>query len=106
MINSISGRNISFPFYRKNTDKPVNNSVRDKSFTNSLTDSFIKNSKQSLPVLLGFTAVLASSESKKYEIPLKEAFKSNIFKFFIPVLIFSSAVLANVENDETAYNKK
>lgn len=61
------------------------------------TDSFVKHSVQSAPMLLALTGLWTVFDSSR-SIPLKKAAMNNMKNFFLPVIIASSALLAVIEN--------
>lgn len=69
-------------------------------------DSFIKNTKESAPMLLGLTALWSVLDYGTGKAPISKVLTNNILCFFAPVLIFSSALMAGIENKKTSKSSK
>ncbi len=98
MITSVYIKNNSVPVFGQIQKNKENSEIRKENSSKTYLDSFIKNSKQSAPLLLGFTAILSAADCAAKKIPIMTSIKNNILGFFAPVLISSSAILSAVEN--------
>ncbi len=103
MIQPVSNMRSSISFKKTNNQnikKEKNNSKLKK-----YSDSFIKHSTESAPMLLGLTAIWSLLDSSGRNIPVKKSIMNNLTGFFLPVLVFSSAILSIIENRQTNKNK-
>lgn len=66
-------------------------------------ESFVKNAAESAPVFLGMTAIWASYDKTALKTTYKNAFYNNFKKFFLPMMVVSSAFLSYIDNKS---NKK
>lgn len=103
MIQRVSDiSNVTFKSNKRNEDN------QNQNFTGKLSsyaDSFMRNSVDSAPLLLALTGVWSVIDKKTAKIPFKKALANNITRFFAPVLIFSSLVLAFIENKSNFVNQ-
>lgn len=105
MIQRVSGQNNT-PSLKKSAEN-VKKKFHSKIDTaKPYADSFIKNAKQSTPVLLGVTAVWSIIDNRTKKVPLKKSLSNNMKGFFVPVIIFSSALLSFIENKKSSPKKK
>ncbi len=96
MIQKINGNNLNV---YKRSNKQVSfksNSTVDNS--SSYKDSFVKNVKQTVPMMAGLTALWSVMDNKMRSVPIKTSIKNNFFGFFIPVTVVSSMIIASLEN--------
>lgn len=93
-IKSVSQK--TFPnVVKQDTKKPIINQQKPKLY--QYTDSFVKHSVQSAPMLLALTGLWTVLDTSR-SIPLKQAAMNNMKNFFLPVIIASSALLAVIDN--------
>lgn len=98
----VVGSNSQSPVFTKNINQKTKK--QDSSFTEfkkNYTDSFIKHSKETAPVLLGVTSLWAALDYGSRKIPVTKAIKNNLLYFFFPLLILSSGVLAGIDNSKS-----
>ena len=96
----VVGSNSPSPVFTKNINK--NTKKQDSAFSKfkkNYTDSFLKHSKETAPVLLGVTSLWATLDYGTRKIPITKAIKNNLLYFFFPVLILSSGILAGIDNN-------
>lgn len=105
MIQRVSNQNYT-PSFTKHQENPKEQFQQKIDKAKPYADSFLKHAKQSVPVLLGLTAVWTAADKYTRQIPLKKAFSHNMTGFFAPVLICSSALLSFVENKKTPGKEK
>lgn len=107
MIQKISQVNSGISFNKglkkgQNGTKAV--SGDNPSRIQQYTDSFVKHTAESAPMLLAFTAMWSVIDNVSRSVPIKKAVINNMTNFFLPVTIVSSAVLAALENRKTSKN--
>ncbi len=88
---------------KERTEKKTSNT---SSFVRNYTDSFVRNTKQSAPVLFGLTIAWSVLDKAMRSIPMKKSFTNNLVNFFAPVLLVSSAVVAGIESVRIAKMQK
>lgn len=98
MIQNISMPKTSLYSFKQNKqiDKP--DVIKKGNPVKSYADSFVKNAEKSLPVLTVMTAMWTAIDVYSRKVPIKQALLNNMKGFFAPVLLFSSALLALIEN--------
>ena len=97
------GNNISFKAAEKenkNINTYKSNKIKD------FSDSFVKHSAQSAPMLLALTGVWSIIDKKSAKIPLGKSFVNNLSHFFLPVLLISSTILSLFENKNNNKQEK
>ncbi|MBE7704586.1 MAG: hypothetical protein E7Z90_02090 [Cyanobacteria bacterium SIG29] len=72
----------------------------------SYMDSFVKNAKDTAPILLGLTALWSVLDYGNQKITMPQSLMKNLAFFFAPVLIVSSAIIAGIENKKPSKNSK
>ncbi len=77
--------------------KPDNMIPQTKKGGITLVDSFVKNTAEEAPLLIGSAAAISLVQTKSHKIPLTKTLKNNA-RIFIPILLVSSAVTAIFEN--------
>lgn len=65
--------------------------------TKQYADSFVRNSIDSVPIMLAFTGAWSLFDKFAMKTTFKNAISHNFKNFFIPVTLVSSAVLAGIE---------
>ncbi len=105
MIQKVSQINSFQSFYgEKNaTHKEKKTLSADKK---AYMDSFIKNTKESAPMLLGITALWSVLDYGAGKAPISKTLANNLAFFFAPVLLLSSALIAGIENKKTSKSSK
>lgn len=73
---------------------------------NPYVDSFVKNAKETAPILLGLTALWSLLDYGTGKISMAKSVRNNIAFFFAPILIVSSALVAGIENKKTSKSSK
>ena len=101
MIEPVSSINTPQKAGKQNTQRKE--SVRESSAVVRYADSFVSHSIDSAPVLSGLTLIWSFLD-KSQGIPFKKALSNNIKRFFLPVMLVTSAVTAFLENKKM--NKK
>ena len=99
MINQISQTNTPPVFSKKYTGniKPQQKKSKFKTYK----DSFIRNAKESTPMLLGFTSIITLLEYGKNQVEIPKLLKKNLLQYFAPVLVVTSALCAIIENKKS-----
>jgi hypothetical protein len=99
LINHISQTNNSTTFNQKYTGniKPQ----EPKSNFKNYTDSFVRNAKESAPMLLGFTSIITILDYGREKMEITKLLKKNLAKYFVPVLIGTSAICSIIENKKS-----
>ncbi len=97
MIQKVSAGNSRMPAMNTKKNKAASMLKKGMDTVKTYTDSFVKHTKKSVPILFGMTIVwaIAGCNDKR---PFKTAFKNNIKNFFVPVLLLSSVLLMILEN--------
>ncbi len=103
MIQPVSQMSSFVSFKKTNNQKKQDK--KNNSTIKKYSDSFIKHSTESAPMLLGLTAIWSLLDSSGRNIPVKKSIMNNLTGFFLPVLVFSSAILSIIENRPTNKNK-
>lgn len=80
----------------KSTTKPVKNRPLVTGMK-QYTDSFVRNTVESTPIMLAFTGGWALFDKFAMKTTFKKALSHNFKNFFVPVTLVSSAVLAGIE---------
>ncbi len=93
----------SFSNAKDSTQKEKKTISIDK---NAYMDSFIKQTKESAPMLLGLTALWSVLDYGTGKAPISKVLANNLAFFFAPVLLFSSAMVAGIENKKTSKSSK
>lgn len=96
----------SFPTFQKSNDSKTKEKRTISSDKKAYMDSFIKNTKESAPMLLGLTALWSVLDYGTGKAPISKVLTNNILCFFAPVLLFSSALMASIENKKTSKSSK
>lgn len=95
MINTVSKtNNYSFKNKYTNNLKPEDKKNLHKAYT----DSFIRNAKETTPMLLGLTSIISVMDYGKKQVEMKTILKKNLLRYFVPVLIASSTICSIIEN--------
>lgn len=105
MINKVSM--ISFSAVnsaQKRGEKPKN--TFSKKSANPYMDSFIKNAKETAPILLALTGLWSLLDFGSGKVSMAKSLKNNLAYFFTPILVFSSAVVAIIENKKPSKSSK
>ncbi len=84
--------------YKKNNFKGNDNKFVPKTKAGKYIDRFVKNAAESTPVFLGMAAIWAFYDKSALNVNFKKAFSDNIKKFFMPMLVVSSAFLSYIDN--------
>ena len=106
MINKVSQNTFSAgtknynPVVKHKTTVPVNNK------NTQFADSFLKNAKETAPVLLALTGLWSLLDYGTGKISMAKSLRNNLAFFFIPVLTVSSALVAGIENKKTSKSSK
>ncbi len=95
-ITPVQSNAVFSPMYRGAQTNSADSKVPSKKILNSTVNHAI----QSTPMLLSLTGILSLLDYGKGKMPLPDALKSNLTKFFAPVLIGSSIMLALIENSK------
>lgn len=108
MIKKVSATESkrSFPKEIKEKIKRSNATLKREIKERPYVDSFIKHAKDSAPVLLLITGFLSVVDHSSKKMKLTKTFKNNLFGFFAPVSIVSSAVLSILENKKPSKSSK
>lgn len=103
MIKKISAAQNTAPVKKQNNKvkKPLLNASQK-----SYMDSFVRNSKETAPILLGLTALWSALDYGSGKVTMAKSLKNNIAYFFTPVWIVSSALTAGIENKKTSKSSK
>ena len=80
----------SFPTFQKADDSKIKEKRTINLDKKAYMDSFIKNTKESAPMLLGLTALWSVLDYGTGKAPISKVLTNNILCFFAPVLLFSS----------------
>lgn len=105
MINKVTLTSNTSSIKSDNTKNQIKTTVR-KDYQKSYMDSFIRNSKETAPILLGLTGLWSLLDYGTGKISMGKAIKNNLAFFFAPVLIVSSSVMAGIENKKTSKSCK
>lgn len=95
LLNSIT-KNTQYPIKKENKS----NKKYDSSFSQykrDYLDSFAKQSEKSAPILMGLSSLSTVLEMKEKNLPVKKAMKNVLMKFYFPILIISSGIIAGIE---------
>ena len=105
MISKISQISFSANVLEQSSQKlkPQNPVTNRK---NPYMDSFVKNAKDTAPILLGLTALWSLLDYGTGKISMAKSVRNNIAFFFAPILIVSSALVAGIENKKTSKSSK
>lgn len=106
MIQKISfGKNYLYS-NQVNSQSKNNDGIDRHDKKKIYTDSFIKHTKKSVPMLLALTAVKSLFDyGSSNNNSVQKVFASNMACFFTPILIGSSLVLSLVENRKVESKK-
>lgn len=97
MINKVS--QVSFSNGAKSSTsikQKANNHLNTQK--NPYVDSFVKNAKETAPILLSLTGLWSLLDYGTGKISMAKSLRNNLAFFFIPVLTVSSALVAGIEN--------
>lgn len=96
MINAIPQvkSNNSFKNIYTTDAKPEDKKALHKVYA----DSFIRNAKETTPMLLGLTSIVSVLDYGKKQVDMKKVLKKNLLRYFVPVLIASSTICSIIEN--------
>lgn len=99
MINNVSQTNTSPVFNKKYTAsiKPQEKQSNFKEYR----DSFIRNAKESAPMLLGLTSIMTIIDYGKEQTEITKLLRRNLAKYFAPVLIGTSILCSIIENKKS-----
>lgn len=96
MIQKVSSISFGEKSLSKNNAGKVDAFIKSP-YVKEYADCFVKHSKESAPMLLGFTALWAALDYGTEKISIQKSIKNNLKGFFLPVLVVSSAFLAAIE---------
>ncbi len=105
MIQKVSQATFA-PSFTKNARAKTENKGKANSLKNPYVDSFVKNAKESTPMLLGLTALWSALDFGAGKGNMSKILLNNLAFFFAPVLIVSSAVMSGIENKKTSKSSK
>lgn len=89
---------------KKQSKKPKEPLLNDTQ--KSYMDSFVRNSKETAPILLGLTALWSLLDYGSGKVSMAKSIKNNLAFFFAPILIVSSSIIAGIENKKTSKSSK
>ena len=99
MINKLSQVNNSVSFRENYTSKP---DIEKKEFKyKEYTDSFVRNAKEATPMVLGMTSIITVLDYGKKQVDIPKLLKENMLKYFLPVLVATSALSTIIENKKS-----
>ena len=106
MINKVS--HCSFTAGVKNYSSIEKQKVKKPigSKKTQYADSFLKNAKETAPILLALTGLWSLLDFGSGKTTMAKSLKNNLTYFFAPILIFSSAIVSLIENKKPSKSSK
>ena len=77
-----------------NEVKPQNKKELHKAYA----DSFLRNAKESTPMLLALTSIVTVLDYGKKQDNILKVLKKDMLRYFLPILIASSTICSIIEN--------
>ena len=100
MIQKVSAGNSYIRTAKTGNSKADSPLKKGMDTVKTYTDSFVKHTKKSAPIIFGLTTIWAIADRSE-QLPFKKAFTNNLKNFFVPVLVMSSALLTIIENKKS-----